>query len=348
MNSHRHLGRLLAVAALALATVLAPVPGPAAQAATAVREAYFVAPDNTLRRLVNGQNVNTGLLVRTGTSPVAVHHPQTGTTEAVYVTSEGRLAAFRAGSFTYVGGGPYVRAGTSPTVTTSGSKAVVAYHRAGDSHLVTIDENGKVRDSGIETMPQSSPAISVEGPWRYVVFNGRDGYLWRFTWVDIPGDQRMELERVPGQHQVAAGSTPTVSGTSKLRAYIAFRSTGNNELWYVDRNKVSHHTGIILAPGSSPVMATTGNGRPVIAYQGTDKLLRALDVQTFTTKFIGNGLGLGVNTSPSLSAGSGQANYVASFSSEGGNTLWTVDESGNQIHYGFPVRAGSSPAVVAR
>lgn len=354
MKFHRYRGRALAVAALALAAVLAPISGTPAQAATAVRDAYWVSPQNDLHRLVNGQDVNLQVKVQAGGSPVAVHHRATGTTQAVFVAPDRRLRTYRAGTDSSLGGtSAFVSDLSTPAVASDGTNPVVAF-RGTNGRLWVVGQDNLARDTGGLVEQDTSPAITVAGDWRWVLFvNQEDGLLWRFAWRESPsGPADASFEYVSAGFGMDRGSIPSISqNNGALRPFIAFRARGaTRHLWWIDRNNVGHNTGIQLSASDDPVIVKLPNGQPLIAYRdGGNGLLYSLNPVTNVRQLIGNGLGVSAGSSPSLSAATtGSTGFVAAFSSNGGYTLWTVDESGHQIHYGFRIRIGSTPAVLAR
>ncbi|GAB3248978.1 hypothetical protein [Kineosporia babensis] len=352
MKIHRYRGRVLILLALMLAAVLAPIGVSPAQAA-GITEAYFVAPDNTLRRVIGGTNVDTGFLVRGGGGgPAVVRHPGNGLVEAIFADGNGVLRSV--GTHTgarLVAGGPGVKYYTKPAVASIGTKPVIAFHRSFDSHLVVVDESDRMMDTGFVVQAGTSPAITVEGPWRMVVFtNDADGHLWSFNWRETSSGRQTQRYKFGGGLGAAPASSPSIVAVTSTNTIGTFRANGTNTLFFVDRSGVGRAMRATVANGTDPVITRQRNGEPVIVFQNAgDNLLWSLKPETGVFKRLGNGLGIDHTSTPAIAPGVSENGFALVFNANQVNTFWTVDDAaGTQKNHGFIVRPGSTPGVAGK
>jgi hypothetical protein len=172
---------------------------------------------------------------------------------------------------------------------------------------------------------------------REAVFQGANHDLWEYNYVHST-DLGPSTAMSPGTSPAAIGT----EGPLSTHRIIAFQSTSHELVIYQEGGGLIH-TGMGMAPGTSPSAAWLEHGGYVIAIHasGTD----ALWTYSPTLGIVQYQLGLAPGSSPSV-AGLTDGSFVVAFHAAGSERLWTVSPTKGIAQYELGIAPGTSPSVI--
>lgn len=307
--------------------------GTSTQAFSAGNEAFQA---NTGKLWIDGADSGVAMAPRTSPGAAAqrvfIQGIGTFTDNPCYAvqSSAGRVLVWRGGVLRDVGA---TVAGTSPTVAvTAGNQCIVAFHAtnhfvqtynfstakttffavkmaagtspsivergsSNDFQIAVQASNGELYTTGslglkawgVGMAAGTSPSIAPYGGGVQIAFQANTGKLWT---VGEAGTKQWNLG-------IATGTSPSITFDLNNGDYkIAINAAGTNRLWTVGSGSTKEWTTVVMAPNTSPSMASWKAGSGVLVQSNAGQLV-SIDWKANT--IVNRGLGMAAQTSPASS-----------------------------------------------
>jgi hypothetical protein len=297
-------------------------------------------PDANVRALGAGPSRGNVWAAGTDARGTARAEPLAGIPQFQAVVNQANQAL---GEFGVTNGHPpgaaKVAPGSSPSVAAHDGGAFEAAWRATNGDLWTVDSAGHVTDLNVKVAAGTSPSAAAVGSDGFVIafVNAADGKLWERVGSLPPAQVGKGLA-------VAPGTSPSVTGDLDGEFEIAFQAASSGDLTVVGTGGIITDTGLKMAAGGSPAMATLSVDQFETVFARSNSLLWAMDPDG-TIHQIGGDLPVAPHTSPAISAsGTG---FTAAVQHAGTGDLTTVTAGGGPNDTHQVMAAGTSPAVAA-
>lgn len=236
---------------------------------------------------------------------------------------------------------------STPVAVNSDGDTEIAWARASDNHLWTLNSDGSAVDWGDQVAADSNPAIAALPDHGFVFAFARLGdHLLKVSTPDVPGPQQAGTG-----FDLAAETSPAVAASPQGGYEIAFAASADNDLFTVGSDGVAHVTGVRVRADSSPaITALPGGGYEIAFVNADDNKVWEIGPDGKPVQAAATEPEVRDESTPAIAAsrdGGVEITFTAAeLPQSGDNDLWYIDPAGNGHDTGLstlPV----SPAIVA-